>query len=308
MGLPIVKYRLSDEPRDFGLSCGAHGLTLAGVPLLKRTEAGFQPRPLEEIGRLIGRAYQTDADIAGLMGGLNAVARALNGGEQTRAMVAALLLKLPDLDWDGAARIALADEALSKAGFNPDEGRDSQGRWTTDGALVGSPANDHLRAPGRNRDRLPLLPPQDSAEDADLLEIADNSKFHNEIQQGLADDLRAHGLIAETEVNLTFVGSDITARADIVAMVPGNPTSLTLIEIKTGPRSRLENDQVWVYPGFVHGDIVASSDAKIASFGFSPGQPLPVGRAYIWYERHPDTPRFIFPIEPIFPFLWNAPP
>lgn len=301
------KYRLSDEPGDFGLQCSGEGLSLAGVPLL-RCAGMFQPRPAEEVRWLIDQAYRGEVDTAGLVGGLGAVARSLNEGAIPRAMIAAVLLKLPELDWDGAARIALADEALSKAGFNPGERRDSGGRWTTDGAYVGSPANDRVRIPGRIRGKLPLLPPNDPEEGGDLLEIADNSKFHNEIQQALADDLRAHGLIVETEVNLSFVGSNITARADIVAMLPGVPTSLTAVDVKTGPRSRLENDQVWIYPGFVHGDIVASPDAKIASFGFSPGQPLPMGQAFIWYEKHPDTPRFIFPIEPIFPFLWNAPP
>ncbi|MDB5361013.1 MAG: hypothetical protein JWO51_2310 [Rhodospirillales bacterium] len=150
-------------------------------------------------------------------------------------MIAAVLLKLTELDWDGAARIAHADDALAKAGFDPDESRDSRGQWTTNGEAVGfSPANDHLRAPGRadNHARhrvLPLLPPTDATDDAYLLDIARNSDFHDEIRDALADHLRRDGLIAMTEVAFALDGSDIVARADIVAMKPGDPTTLSII-------------------------------------------------------------------------------
>ena len=70
------------------------------------------------------------------MGGLDVVVRALNGGDTVRAMIAAAQLKLPALDWDGAVRIARAEEALQK--YSSNQPRDWHGRWTTDGA--GGPA------------------------------------------------------------------------------------------------------------------------------------------------------------------------
>jgi hypothetical protein len=313
MGQPVLKYRLSDEPRDFGLSCTGQGLTLAGVPLLTRTKAGFLPRPAWEIDRLLSRSYRTDIDSDRLAAGLGAVARALNDGEMARGMIAAVLLKLPELDWDGAARIARADEALAKAGFDPDESRDSRGRWATGGAPIGfSPANDHLRAPGRADARshnglLSLLPRSDLTDDAYLLDIARNSDFHDEIRDAMADQLRRDGLIAVTEVSFTLDGSGIVARADIVAMKPGDPTTLAVIEVKTGPRSRLSEAQEWVYPGLVHGEIVSAPDPKIVLFGYQPGQPLPPVPVMIWYERDPGTPRDVSKVEPEFPFLWEPP-
>ena len=66
-----------------------------------------------------------------LTGGLRAVANALNQGDLTRAMIAAVWLGLPPLDWDGAARIAQAQDALEK--YDPDEPRDWRGRWTSGG-------------------------------------------------------------------------------------------------------------------------------------------------------------------------------
>jgi murein DD-endopeptidase MepM/ murein hydrolase activator NlpD len=70
------------------------------------------------------------------MSRLNAIAKALNDGDLALAWIGALQLGLPELA-DGAAvsRMATADRLL-KAGFNPDELRDSHGRWTTGGVCV----------------------------------------------------------------------------------------------------------------------------------------------------------------------------
>ena len=121
-------FRLSDKPGDFGLNCDSAGLALAGVPLLRRDKAGFTPRAPSEIHWLTTSAYGHTLATGPMENGLAAVARALNAGETSRAMIAAVLLKLPDLDWDGAVRIAQADDALSK--YDPDELRDPDGRWT----------------------------------------------------------------------------------------------------------------------------------------------------------------------------------
>jgi hypothetical protein len=95
-----------------------------------------------EIDYLIKRAYGNrnspnlaERDIA-------VIASALSVGAFTRANAYARALKLPDLDWDGAVRIAYADATLSKR-YNPDEPRDWHGRWTnTDGG-----AGRNLRRP-----------------------------------------------------------------------------------------------------------------------------------------------------------------
>ena len=63
------------------------------------------------------------------MSGLGAIARALDDGQIARAMIGAVLLKVPDLDWDGAVRIARAEDALLKAGYREFESRNSDGEW-----------------------------------------------------------------------------------------------------------------------------------------------------------------------------------
>jgi hypothetical protein len=67
-----------------------------------------------------------------VMGGLKVVADALNAGKMAHAMIAAVQLELPPLDWNGAVRIAQPDRHLAK--YDPDEDRDWRGRWTTGGS------------------------------------------------------------------------------------------------------------------------------------------------------------------------------
>jgi hypothetical protein len=131
------RFRLANEPGSLGLSCRETGLALAGVPLLRMTAGGFTPRSADEIDVLMKGAYGRDVDVVALSPRLGVVAQALNRGDHGRAMVAALHLRLPELSWDSAVRIARADNALAK--YNPNKPRDWHGRWT-DGAESGGPA------------------------------------------------------------------------------------------------------------------------------------------------------------------------
>jgi hypothetical protein len=83
-GGPVRMFRLTNEPGGLGLSCTPAGVSLAGVPLLRRTEAGFVPRPGSEVTSLLRAAY----------------------GEHPTALPSRLL---PDMDDDGslAAQFAL---------------------------------------------------------------------------------------------------------------------------------------------------------------------------------------------------------
>jgi hypothetical protein len=126
-------FKLTQQPGGLGLRCTPDGLSLAGVALLERGPRGFVPRPRDQVRHLLGRAYETGFDFADRIGGLGAVARALNEGELSRAMIAAVLLELPELDGMGAARLARAEARLAK--YDPDEPRDGRGRWTSTGGF-----------------------------------------------------------------------------------------------------------------------------------------------------------------------------
>jgi hypothetical protein len=77
------------------------------------------------------------AQIAGpilLQSRLEAIARALNNKDFGLAAIAAVQMRIPELSSEAAARVAHAEERLSKYNYDPNEPRDWHGRWTKDGS------------------------------------------------------------------------------------------------------------------------------------------------------------------------------
>jgi hypothetical protein len=83
-------------------------------------------------------AYGADGDATRLASSLQAIARAINGGELARAAIAAVLTRTAELSPDAARRLAAANDNLTK--YDPNEPRDWRGRWTTDGAADPAPS------------------------------------------------------------------------------------------------------------------------------------------------------------------------
>jgi hypothetical protein len=125
-------FRLTNEPGGLGLSCTPTGVSLAGVPLLRKTRAGFAPRPASEIAALLKAAYREDP--TALQSRLDAIAQALNSGDFAKAMITAVHARAPELTAEAALRLVKADRELTKYNYNPDEPRDWHGRWTRDGS------------------------------------------------------------------------------------------------------------------------------------------------------------------------------
>jgi hypothetical protein len=131
-GGPVRMFRLTDEPGGLGLSCTPDGVSLAGVPLLRKTQAGFVPRPAAEIALLLKAAY--GGNPMPLQFRLGAITQALNSGDFAGAMIAAVQTETPELSPDAAAQLRRAEEALTKYNYDPQEPRDWHGRWTRDGS------------------------------------------------------------------------------------------------------------------------------------------------------------------------------
>lgn len=88
------------------------------------------------------------------------VAKALNKGEMARAMMTAVLMRLPSPG--DPVRISDVDGVLAKAGFNPDEPRDERGRWT----VGGDSATDDANMPDRGASiQLADAGPSDASDD-----------------------------------------------------------------------------------------------------------------------------------------------
>jgi hypothetical protein len=143
----IRMFRLTNESGGLGLSCSPAGVALAGVPLLRSTQAGFVPRPTSEIASLLKAAYGEDP--TGLQPRLGAIAQALNRGDFAFAAIAAVQTRTPELSREAAVRLVNAERWLIK--YDPNEPRDRHGRWTTgEGAPapVASPTSDDANSRG----------------------------------------------------------------------------------------------------------------------------------------------------------------
>lgn len=137
MTTSLRRFALEDEPSGLGLNCEvSRGVTLAGAPLLSKTAAGFRPRPDHEVDLLLTAAYRQEIDTGAMVRALGTVADALNCGDAELAMIAALHLRLPPLDPDGAVRLARVHDLIAK--YSPDQPRDWHGRWTAEGDTGGT--------------------------------------------------------------------------------------------------------------------------------------------------------------------------
>jgi hypothetical protein len=145
----IRTFRLTNEPGGLGLSCSPDGLALAGVPLLRNTAMGFEPRPASEIATLIKAAYGANGGPILSQSRLEAIAQALNSRDFCLAAIAAVQMRMPELSSEATARVAHAEERLSKYNYDPNEPRDWHGRWTRDGSA--GPVN--IAALGIERDQ-----------------------------------------------------------------------------------------------------------------------------------------------------------
>jgi hypothetical protein len=136
----LRNFRLTNEPSGLGLSCSPEGLSLAGAPLLRKTSAGFEPRPPAEIAALLQAAYGEDP--TRLRSSLGLIAAALNEGDYARACIAAVFARVPELSAEAAARLANLEKA--NAEFDPKRHpRDWRGRFT----LAGDAAPASAEAP-----------------------------------------------------------------------------------------------------------------------------------------------------------------
>src|SRR5690349_7862793 len=113
-GSVIRMFRLVDGPNDLGLSCNRDGLFLAGVPLLHKTQAGFEPRPAAEIASLLQAAYGADRDSIRLEARLGSIGRPLKRGDLAGAAIAAVAKRNAEVSPEAAAPLGQVDKKLTK--------------------------------------------------------------------------------------------------------------------------------------------------------------------------------------------------
>ena len=168
MGQQLL-FKLDQNPNGRGLRCDDEGLFLGRDALLQRDREGnFEARPVGELRKALHRAYGDDANWESHARSVKLVAAALNKGDLARAMMTAVLMRVPDPG--SPISIADVDGALAKAGFDPDEARDERGRWATSGSDGGESA-----APGASDTLGPLAAVARAAEAAARASVQPNS-------------------------------------------------------------------------------------------------------------------------------------
>ncbi len=94
------RFGLSEMPGS-GVSCGKNGLFVGEVPLLMQTFSSngigqWQPRRMADLNGDLSKRYHLPVEFNAKIGGLTAVARALDCGDLFHAQIATLHLQIPD--------------------------------------------------------------------------------------------------------------------------------------------------------------------------------------------------------------------
>jgi hypothetical protein len=206
-------------------------------------------------------------------------------------MIAAVFLRLPDLDSDGADGIAKVDALLQK--YDPNEPRDRRGRWTTSGDSVlaeppvAAPAGGPRPVQSPAQDSTPILASEDGG---DLTDVAYNGKFHDQVVEEVAELARERGARVVTEVALMCVNG-ATARADLI-IDPQNGKPMTVVEVKTGENPNFRSGQMALYPHVLTGWHVWPLNNRMLPLGFAPHEILPPMMFAIVYQKD-ETSRLV---------------
>jgi hypothetical protein len=152
----LAESRVSNQ----GLYCGPEGLYLGPAALIERRDGRVYLRAEEEITTLLVAAYDRAHDDARCFVRIREIAVALEEEDLSRAMIAALQLRLGEISDNSIAQLARADAVL-KYNFNPLQPRNRQGRWSgdTSGEVVPARAGGapwrRLTSGGRTWERFP---------------------------------------------------------------------------------------------------------------------------------------------------------
>ena len=274
MGQQLL-FKLDQNPNGRGLRCDAEGLFLGRDALLQRDRDGnFEARPVGELRKVLHRAYGDDANWESHVRSVKLVAAALNKGDLARAMMTAVLMRLPEPG--SPISIADVDGVLAKAGFDPDEPRDEQGRWTTDGSESAAPAATNASL----AEAVALAEEAARREHTQPISSGELSPYTDE--QGISSygDLVGHPQLASTAIPMGSLGVASTNPASWASLrrLADGSLELGTGQIVTAAIALSALDQ------WREREAVSSA---IAKFGLSSSRAADIyaARAYIWAKN-----------------------
>ncbi len=91
-------FALAADRASGGVYCGADGVFVGGIPLLKRsgTAAGWSARSVDELNGELTARYRLPIDITAKANALALIAHALNRGDIAMVAIATVQMQLPD--------------------------------------------------------------------------------------------------------------------------------------------------------------------------------------------------------------------
>jgi len=242
------------------------------------------------------------------------IAKALDNGEIALAQIIGLHIPIGDLDGGQLGRLARA-APLIKANFDPDQsripaGQPGGGQWTSEGESAAegpdgstgptggsdSSSGGDQSGDGGGDGGGDVGSASDTEDnDANLMPVAYQGYYHDEVVVGLKEYLTAHGGTVITSVPLTAVEGS-TAIADMMVKFPGH--SAFVIEVKTGENPQFTPSQRRVYPMVQVGGHVTSSKTTLDAVGLTPGDPLPPLDVWIYWAHGPGQPVEVIKLPP----------
>jgi hypothetical protein len=332
-------FRLSQPAGVSGISCDATGAFVDDIPLLKRSDeaAGsiWIPRPSDELSEEFGARYGLPIDLSSRVGGLNAIARALNADDIALAQIATVQFAIPEprsLSKDASSRQAfqqficdLSANGLLKSDWDSDEhprwpagSADSQGGQfapkgegqaddsDAENASFGGEARVREDAAvsnttptasevGEHSDAAPI-PAVERGEDNDLFDpVVYRGYFHDEIVGGLAQRFRDKGWEAETEITIAMADGSGSTRIDLLVKGPNTP--VVGFEVKTGEDPPFTKSQLYVYPHLIMGGSVIAPYGNVYALGLPSNVPLPPIPVFLFYVRDSNSKQDIEPLS-----------
>jgi RHS repeat-associated protein len=186
--------------------------------------------------------------------------------------------------------------AIERLATRDSGGGGGGGNQSSDGGGVGSPPGAEYGDEAEEPTTVIPLQPQGQQSQGlpEIVVVAYQGQFHDELVAQLAEAMRATGADVVTELPLCFEGGGC-ARIDIFGRDPtGN--ELFALEVKTGLNPRFTPGQLAVYPHLRRGGLVVSPDPRIVRFGWPTGVPLPSINGILLYQKDERSPPVIVPI------------
>ena len=160
-GLFSTMRRLHERgPRSRGLSVDKEGVALGpDCVLVRRTDRGYERAPAGEIVDLTRSVFGRDHRLDRIPIVLTRITETLAAGDLVKAQLLGLEIPIHDLDDRQLARLRRAGDLMKD--YDPNQPRDEQGRWTSEGGGAGFSAREAYSAAGfliRQKPLPPLLP------------------------------------------------------------------------------------------------------------------------------------------------------